>query len=47
MGDVDARDHIFTAMALGRGRMSSPMLGRLYPRGKTTKRNPKILKKVG
>ena len=31
-GDVDARVHIFTAMALGRGRMASPTLGRLYPR---------------
>ena len=30
-GDVDARVHIFTAMALGRGRVASPMLGRLYP----------------
>ena len=26
--------HIFTATALGRGRVASPTLGRLYPRGK-------------
>ena len=31
MGDVNARVHIFTATALGRGRMASPALGRLYP----------------
>ena len=31
MGDVDARVHIFTAMALGRGRMASPTLSCLYP----------------
>ena len=30
-GDVDARVHIFTATALGRGRVTSPTLGRLYP----------------
>ena len=29
-GDVDARVHIFTAKALGWGRVASPMLGRLY-----------------
>ena len=33
-GDVDARVHIFTATALGRGRVASPTLGLLYPRGK-------------
>ena len=33
MGDVDARVHIFTAMALGWGRVASPTLGRLYPLG--------------
>ena len=32
-GDVDARVHIFIATALGWGRVASPMLGRLYPRG--------------
>ena len=32
-GDVDARVHIFRAMALGRGRMASPTLGHIYPRG--------------
>ena len=32
-GDVDARVHIFTAKALGRSRVASPTLGRLYPRG--------------
>ena len=32
-GDVDARVLIFTATALGWGRMASPTLGRLYPRG--------------
>ena len=31
-GDVDARVHIFTATALGRGRVASPTLGPLYPR---------------
>ena len=31
MGDVDARVHIYTAMALGRGRVASPTLGHLYP----------------
>ena len=30
-GDVDARVHIFTATALGRRRVASPTLGRLYP----------------
>ena len=35
-GDVDARVHIFTAMALGRGRMATPTLGRLYPRGNSS-----------
>ena len=33
MGDVVARVHIFTATALGWGRVVSPTLGRLYPRG--------------
>ena len=33
-GDVDARVHTFTATALERGRVASPTLGRLYPRGK-------------
>ena len=33
-GDVDARVHIFTATALGRGRVASPTLGRLYPQAK-------------
>ena len=28
---MDARVHIFTATALGRGRVASPTLGRLYP----------------
>ena len=32
MGDVDARDRIFTVSALGRDRVASPTLGRLYPR---------------
>ena len=31
-GDVDARVHIYTATALGRGRLASPTLDRLYPR---------------
>ena len=31
MGDVDVSVHIFTATALGRGRVASPTLGRLYP----------------
>ena len=31
---MDVRVHIYTAMALGRDRVASPMLGRLYPRGK-------------
>ena len=30
-GDVNARVHIYTAKALGRSRLSSPALGRLYP----------------
>ena len=30
MGDVDARVH--TATALGKGRVASPTLGRIYPR---------------
>ena len=30
MGDVDARVHIYIAMALGRGKVTSPMLSRLY-----------------
>ena len=34
-GDVDARIHIYTAMALGRGRVASPTRGHPYPRGKT------------
>ena len=33
LGDVDARIHIYTATALGRGKVTSPTLGRLYPRG--------------
>ena len=32
MGDVDARVHIFTATALGWGRVASPMLDRIYSR---------------
>ena len=28
--DVDARDHIFTAMALRRGWVASPKLGHVY-----------------
>ena len=32
-GDVNARVHIFTATALGRGRVTSPTLGRLYSWG--------------
>ena len=28
--DVDPRVHIFAAMALGRGKVVSPILGRLY-----------------
>ena len=32
--DVVARFHIYTAIALGRGRVASPMLSHLYPRGK-------------
>ena len=31
-GDVNARVHIFTTTALRRARVSSPKLGRLYPR---------------
>ena len=34
-GDVDARVHIYTATALGRGRVASPTLGHLYPRGES------------
>ena len=34
MGDVDARVHIYTATALGRGRVANPMLGHLYSQGK-------------
>ena len=30
-GNLAARVHIFTAMALGRGRVASPMLSHLYP----------------
>ena len=33
-GNVDARVHIYTTKALGRDRVASPTLGRLYPRGK-------------
>ena len=33
-GDVDTRVHIYTATALGRDRVSSPTLDRLYTRGK-------------
>ena len=33
-GDVDARVLIYIATALGRDRVASPKLGRLYPRGK-------------
>ena len=32
LGYVDAGVHIFTAAALGRGRVASPMLSQLYPR---------------
>ena len=32
MRDVNARVHIYTATALGRGRIASPTLGLLYPR---------------
>ena len=35
-GDADATVHTYTAKTLGRGRLGSPTLGRLYPRGKTT-----------
>ena len=34
-GDVDARVHMYTATALGRGGVVIPTLGRLYPPGKT------------
>ena len=34
MGVWNARVHIYSATALGRGRMASAMLGRLYPRRK-------------
>ena len=30
---MDARVHVYTATALGRGRVASPTLGRLYPGG--------------
>ena len=30
-GDVNAKVHIYTATALGRGRVADPKLGRLYP----------------
>ena len=33
MRDVDARVHIYTAMALRRGRVASPTRGGLYPQG--------------
>ena len=33
-GDVDARVHINTAMALGNCRLASPMLSHLNPQGK-------------
>ena len=33
-GEVDARVHILAAMALERGRMTSPMLVHLLPPGK-------------
>ena len=32
--DMDAKVHIYTAMAVGRGRVASPTFGRLYPQGK-------------
>ena len=32
MRDVDARVHIYTATALGRGRVARPTLGNLYAR---------------
>ena len=35
MEHVDARFHIYTATALGRGWVISPTLGCLYPRGET------------
>ena len=31
-GHAHARVHVYTARALGRGRVDSPTLGRLYPR---------------
>ena len=31
MGNMDAKVHMFTSMALGRGRVGIPTLGRLYP----------------
>ena len=37
-GDVDTRVHIFIFTALGWGRVASPTLGHLYPRG-----NPQVL----
>ena len=33
-GDVDARVRTHTVMALGTGRVASPILGRLYSQGK-------------
>ena len=33
-GNVDEMFHIYTGTALGRGRVASPMLGRLCPRVK-------------
>ena len=32
---MDARTHIYTATAVGRVRVASPALGRLYPGGKS------------
>ena len=34
MGDMDAKAHIYTTMALGGDRVASPMLGCIYPGGK-------------
>ena len=31
-GCKDAHTYVYTAMALGKGRVASPMLGHLYPR---------------
>ena len=36
MGDVHARFHIYTATALGRGRVANPTLNCLYPPGKAS-----------